>query len=450
MVVAMVKAVGLRSRQLRGSCYGLRFDNPGSFFKLCLICPIRNKTIRETKNQWARDDPAFIVILSLFVVVATSAYCAAYDSSFGHAVFTVIGANALAQVVKWKIYDGKSIDVLGDIWILDKCLNKWPTFVSVQHCEDLAVENFIEQGCWNVEKLMTSFGIELVNLICHVRIYSNLANDEVELISFKPGKSISALITDGMPFQTEIGAFWAWLKSLKLVPRTLSECYAWLENGIDRNSFHVKLYCIVVFMTWKSRCKLIFDGSDSSCRFLAASSISMTSFVNIGMSKLGNWGANQPNRLLLKSWLPPPPDWIKVNVDASLLTSYEATVGGVFRDCKGRFLLAFSFKGLHWDVSRLEFLAIKSLGLILQDWMLEYEGVIIESDNANMISFLCKLNKDPSKILITSEFEGVDFLKEFKHDDSKRKLCGVIATDDVGSRMSGMMESWNLDQAICT
>ncbi|PKU68625.1 protein unc-50 homolog isoform X2 [Dendrobium catenatum] len=45
---------------------------------------------KQTKNQWARDDPAFIVILSLFVVVATSAYCAAYDSSFGHAVFTVI------------------------------------------------------------------------------------------------------------------------------------------------------------------------------------------------------------------------------------------------------------------------------------------------------------------------------------------------------------------------
>ncbi|KAI0502591.1 hypothetical protein KFK09_017545 [Dendrobium nobile] len=33
---------------------------------------------KQTKNQWARDDPAFIVILSLFVVVATSAYCAAF------------------------------------------------------------------------------------------------------------------------------------------------------------------------------------------------------------------------------------------------------------------------------------------------------------------------------------------------------------------------------------
>ena len=33
--------------------------------------------ISETKNQWARDDPAFVVILILFLVFATSAYCAA-------------------------------------------------------------------------------------------------------------------------------------------------------------------------------------------------------------------------------------------------------------------------------------------------------------------------------------------------------------------------------------
>ncbi|MBA0655169.1 hypothetical protein Goklo_007683, partial [Gossypium klotzschianum] len=30
-----------------------------------------------TKNQWARDDPAFVVICSLLLAVATIAYCAA-------------------------------------------------------------------------------------------------------------------------------------------------------------------------------------------------------------------------------------------------------------------------------------------------------------------------------------------------------------------------------------
>ncbi|KAG6417491.1 hypothetical protein SASPL_119672 [Salvia splendens] len=46
----------------------------------------------ETKNQWARDDPAFVVICSLLFSVALIAYCAAYDHSAGHAVFVVISS----------------------------------------------------------------------------------------------------------------------------------------------------------------------------------------------------------------------------------------------------------------------------------------------------------------------------------------------------------------------
>lgn len=45
---------------------------------------------KQTKNQWARDDPAFVVICSLLLLVATSAYCAAYGHSAGHAVFIII------------------------------------------------------------------------------------------------------------------------------------------------------------------------------------------------------------------------------------------------------------------------------------------------------------------------------------------------------------------------
>uniref|UniRef100_A0A804UD96 UNC-50 family protein n=1 Tax=Zea mays TaxID=4577 RepID=A0A804UD96_MAIZE len=44
---------------------------------------------KQTKNQWARDDPAFVVILILFLVFATSAYCAAYGESASHAALTI-------------------------------------------------------------------------------------------------------------------------------------------------------------------------------------------------------------------------------------------------------------------------------------------------------------------------------------------------------------------------
>ncbi|CAN6214086.1 unnamed protein product, partial [Urochloa humidicola] len=44
---------------------------------------------KQTKNQWARDDPAFVVILILFLVFATSAYCAAFGESASHAALTI-------------------------------------------------------------------------------------------------------------------------------------------------------------------------------------------------------------------------------------------------------------------------------------------------------------------------------------------------------------------------
>jgi hypothetical protein len=35
------------------------------------------RDLTETKNQWARDDPAFVVVCSFLLAVAASAFCAA-------------------------------------------------------------------------------------------------------------------------------------------------------------------------------------------------------------------------------------------------------------------------------------------------------------------------------------------------------------------------------------
>lgn len=62
---------------------------------------------------------------------------------------------------------------------------------------------------------------------------------------------------------------------------------------------------------------------------------------------LGHWGVNQPSKLSIFSWYPPPHDWIKGNIDGALLNLSEAGIAKVFRNHKGRFLLAFGFKYIH-------------------------------------------------------------------------------------------------------
>ncbi|GKD51854.1 protein unc-50 [Tanacetum coccineum] len=49
----------------------------------------------KTKNQWARDDPAFIVICILLLAVSAVAYSVAYDHSIGHTVFVVFSATCI-------------------------------------------------------------------------------------------------------------------------------------------------------------------------------------------------------------------------------------------------------------------------------------------------------------------------------------------------------------------
>ncbi len=54
---------------------GHHFDIGFSWSWHCLAGLRRDLT--ETKNQWARDDPAFVVVCSFLLAVAASAFCAA-------------------------------------------------------------------------------------------------------------------------------------------------------------------------------------------------------------------------------------------------------------------------------------------------------------------------------------------------------------------------------------
>ncbi|XP_048128919.1 protein unc-50 homolog isoform X2 [Rhodamnia argentea] len=55
---------------------------------------------KQTKNQWARDDPAFVVISSLLLVVTVSAYCAAFLTN-SYLREEVPNSHVVEQRVEW-------------------------------------------------------------------------------------------------------------------------------------------------------------------------------------------------------------------------------------------------------------------------------------------------------------------------------------------------------------
>ncbi|PKU66600.1 hypothetical protein MA16_Dca021913 [Dendrobium catenatum] len=104
-----------------------------------------------------------------------------------------------------------------------------------------------------------------------------------------------------------------------------------------------------------------------------------------------HWNANQ-QMLTPYSWHPPPPGWIKINIDAALHCSYNAGIGGILRDHRGRMLLAYRFSLVQWDIGKLEWLAVRSIGNIIEDWKLKSKGIIVEGDNYNVMKHFKNLS----------------------------------------------------------
>ncbi|PKU62415.1 hypothetical protein MA16_Dca028199 [Dendrobium catenatum] len=183
-----------------------------------------------------------------------------------------------------------------------------------------------------------------------------------------------------------------------------------MDQTAAHNVMILNLFYIVLFFSWKARNRFTHDKVVEGAISVAANTVCYSSISKLIVNANSDlWDVNQPLRLS-KTWHPSLPEWLKINVDASLDTSYKAGIGGVIRDSKGRFLVAFGKKYIHWDVYYLELLAIKSLKEIIKHWMFKYKAAIIEGDNANVIRRLQKARINDFK-----GEEGFDFFREFNY-----------------------------------
>ncbi|KAL3130991.1 hypothetical protein ABBQ38_000315 [Trebouxia sp. C0009 RCD-2024] len=78
-----------------------QMDFEYTFWLMLQLC-VSPKTVyrhtsyhRQTKHQWARDDPAFVIVCCVLVACAATAYCIAFSSSLSHTLFSVASAVAV-------------------------------------------------------------------------------------------------------------------------------------------------------------------------------------------------------------------------------------------------------------------------------------------------------------------------------------------------------------------
>ncbi|KAI0529343.1 hypothetical protein KFK09_001890 [Dendrobium nobile] len=319
--------------------------------------------------------------------------------TYGHSAARAIILNrvlSLNPIVKWKIVNGANINVMEDIWLLDKCFNKWPMLADSNGLENQMLQNFItEDGNWNLIELSRFFNSSMIELITHHCVINEGEEDNMELLYQLSGKSISSLAySECIKFQNffDDAGFAKWLWKLKLKPRVelfwwrlsrfaiptneflkfrnLSNCekcardYPEIENGshivvhckflieiwimlrswgfciptfsslddclhqlrnlVSSNVNIVKIYCTAVFISWNCRNE-VKHGKNSFPVSVAAASTLFSATSNY--PSLVNWDALL-HREFETTCHPPPLEWIKFNVDASLLDSNLASVGG--------------------------------------------------------------------------------------------------------------------------
>ncbi|KAI0524532.1 hypothetical protein KFK09_003906 [Dendrobium nobile] len=302
--------------------------------------------------------------------------------------------------------------------ILDKCLNAWPTFLNCIALEGMKVKQLItDGGTWDDMRLSLFFHEDLAWLIKQVPIDREGGIDKLDTVKRLSVCSVSALAFEAVMnniYKDDDAGFYEWLRKLKLKIKV--ELFWWRlgKYAIPTNSF-------------------------LKYRRLATSDLSARGYREVENYEhiVVHWGANL-HRESLFSWHPPPLDWIKINIDASLLSNNRVGVGGIFRDYKGRFLLAFGKSLLHWDIAQLELEAILVLREYIQGWMLESNGVIIESDNINVITYIQQSMKKiewhmeeclDKEVFFLNDFNKIIFHHVNRKCNRVADFCATLALD---------------------
>ncbi|PKU60324.1 Putative ribonuclease H protein [Dendrobium catenatum] len=104
------------------------------------------------------------------------------------------GAKVLRPILKWNIVDGSQIDVMHDVWIMNRNIAKWLTFVNIKEVENMKVCNLLNNSFqWNVEMVKHYFGNTMAERILDINISTKSQEDYPELIYSRLSMTVMAM-----------------------------------------------------------------------------------------------------------------------------------------------------------------------------------------------------------------------------------------------------------------
>ncbi|PKU84444.1 Putative ribonuclease H protein [Dendrobium catenatum] len=104
------------------------------------------------------------------------------------------GAKALRPILRWNIMNGSQIDVIQDVWIMNRNIAKWPTFVNFEEVENMKVCNLLNNSFqWNEEMVKHCFGNTMADRILAINISTESLEDNPELIYSRMSMTVVAM-----------------------------------------------------------------------------------------------------------------------------------------------------------------------------------------------------------------------------------------------------------------
>ncbi|PKU72931.1 hypothetical protein MA16_Dca007494 [Dendrobium catenatum] len=202
-----------------------------------------------------------------------------------------------------------------------------------------------------------------------------------------------------------------WGFTLPLVD-SLDEVMELLSGLISLNLNLGQIYCYTVYQVWRARNDFKHIRTNRSPLSIAATVLSLLP-KHYRTPTLEHWSTTQPFGLPTRTtWC--PPGWLKFNVDAALKPFNLAGIGVVVRNHEGVLITAAGRRIEHWDPFQAEVRATAVTQMVIRDWKLDLDGIIIEGDCVNAIGWLQKLQDRKFKGHYNFEGPNFSFLMNFK------------------------------------